>query len=91
MIVSPSCHSSWIRGLPIAIEWKASDFNSDTVRIELCRLGSSATTCVAENVPNTGLFIYRRVPWGMIIGGGYFIKIVENNHVVTSPTFRIAK
>lgn len=93
-IVSPSRLSSWVRGLPIAIEWNASNFPPEsTFRIELCHVNSSATTLVAGEVENSGLFIYKRVPWGMNIGEGYYIRIVENKRrqVVTSPMFRIAK
>ncbi|ETV95039.1 hypothetical protein H310_11341 [Aphanomyces invadans] len=71
------CHTStWIRGNPVAVEWTVLDMSAVYVMIELCQVGSTATTLLTASAPNTGCFVYSKVPWGLI-GEGFYIRIVE--------------
>ncbi|KAF0683788.1 Aste57867_24172 [Aphanomyces stellatus] len=72
----PCRSSTWIRGSPVAVEWLVLDPSVAHVKIELCQLGSNATTLLAAAAPNTGCFVYTKVPWGLI-GDGFFVRIDE--------------
>ncbi|ETV85531.1 hypothetical protein H257_03244 [Aphanomyces astaci] len=72
----PCQTSTWIRGNPVAVEWSVLDPSAVYVKIELCHVDSTATTLVTASAPNTGCFVYSKVPWGLI-GDGFYIRIVE--------------
>ncbi|KAG9409097.1 hypothetical protein AC1031_019357 [Aphanomyces cochlioides] len=91
----PCQTSTWIRGKPIAVQWTVMDPTVPFVKIELCQLGSNATTLVSASAPNSGYYYYGKVPWGLI-GDGFFIRIQELNvdgdvapRQALSETFRV--
>lgn len=81
-VVIPSTRTIWRRGQPVCIEWRVLDEKVDTVQIELMEEGSSATTTIARAAPNSGFYMYPRVPWGMQCGPTYFLRISST----TDPT-----
>lgn len=81
----------WERGQAARIEWDADELESDNelVTIELRRRGSAATTMISKGVENSGTFMYRRVPWGMMTGDGYYIVLSSGASRYVSKIFRI--
>jgi hypothetical protein len=74
-VVRPCPSTQWIRGQPAHIEWHVFDPTVYFIRIELFEEGSSATTVIASETANNGLFLYSKVPWGMECGDQYFLRI----------------
>ncbi|OQS00313.1 hypothetical protein THRCLA_06030 [Thraustotheca clavata] len=87
----PTRSCTWIRGSPVCIQWTVHDENILTVRIELCQWGSNAVTLLATHAPNTGCYVYSKVPWG-VIGDNFYLRISDSensNRFITSDYFRI--
>ncbi|KDO34859.1 hypothetical protein SPRG_00919 [Saprolegnia parasitica CBS 223.65] len=78
-IMYPTRSCMWIRGSPVCIRWSVLDDRIGSVRIELCQWGSSAMTTIATHAPNTGCFVYSKVPWG-VIGHNFYIRITAAEH-----------
>lgn len=74
-VQAPAPGAVWTRGRPVDIEWKVLDASVPALAIELLEEGSSATTLIAREAPNSGRFTYHRVPWGMAVGDKYFLKL----------------
>lgn len=86
-IIQPQQKSNWRRGLPAVIEWKCMQEDEKRYRITLCQVGVKANTLVAENVSSRqGQFIYPKVPWGMSISSGYYIRITDQDGCWTDTT-----
>ena len=75
------------------IEWHAADFPAEYVRLEIRQRGSSAQTVIADTIPNRGFCQYVKVPWGMEIGSGYYVRLstLDGRLAMESPEFRITR
>ena len=70
---------AWTRGSAVDIVWSCSDPLVTHVKIELGSRAFEAMTCVVECTPNTGHYLYRKVPWGMPIRKDYFLRFTAYN------------
>jgi hypothetical protein len=90
---TPLLSTIWTRGRPAPIEWEVLDDQVERVEIELMEEGSNATTLIAPSAPNTGFFIYAKVPWGMACGNRYYLRISstsDSSKYMTTPFFQIS-
>ncbi|OQR92947.1 hypothetical protein ACHHYP_03093 [Achlya hypogyna] len=74
----PTRSCMWIRGSPVCIQWSVLDTSVTQVRIELCQWGSTAVTVLATHAPNSGCFVYTKVPWG-VIGHNFYLRISDSD------------
>ena len=88
-IVVPKRESRWHRGDTASIEWDPEQIDSSKVRVELRRRDSVATTVIGTEEPNSGKLKYKKVPWGMMIGDGYYIVIIAGETRLSSELFCI--
>ncbi|OQS03084.1 hypothetical protein THRCLA_21242 [Thraustotheca clavata] len=67
----------WCRGQAANVNWTILDptFQPAVLRIEVCNTAWDVPTTIAEHAPNTGMYEWKRVHWGMPIQGDYFIKM----------------
>jgi hypothetical protein len=89
VIVTPQNDSLWIRGEEAFIEWHDDRIDAEYIRVELRRHGSLATTVISTKAYNTGSLVYKKVPWGMMTGDGYYVVIIASEKQFVSPLFRI--
>ena len=88
-IVVPKRESVWQRGDAAYIEWDPKKVESNKIRVELRRRGSVATTVIGTEEPNSGKLEYKKVPWGMMTGDGYYVLITAGETRLSSELFCI--
>lgn len=84
---------SWQRGREIELKWKVMDPSVKTISIEILNRNFPGNpTIIGCNLPNTGSFMYRKVPWGMPICDQYYLRFTADSvvyHHVHSLSFSI--
>lgn len=73
-VVTPNGGENWIEGCPNVIQWVYASTNTGTIKIELYK-NNVFNMLIASMVPSTqGTFTWM-VPWGIVPGADYKIKI----------------
>ncbi|CAK4709076.1 hypothetical protein LEN26_005151 [Aphanomyces euteiches] len=78
-IRAPSKLTQWRRGQSVVIQWDRVNVSVSEVRIVLLRKGAPAGsyTIVADHVENNGLFVFMRVPFGLVPDSDYYLRIMS--------------